>query len=70
MAAASWSSASLPDRGSWVDIDDDGVVTVNGKELKEPYLEQRSFGKCDIELPCQVPDDSYFVMGRPSRDVG
>lgn len=49
--------------GSWVDIDDDGVVTVNGKELKEPYLEKRSFGKCDIELPCQVPDDSYFVMG-------
>lgn len=49
--------------GSWVDIDDDGVVTVNGKELQEPYLEQRSLGKCDIELPCQVPDDSYFVMG-------
>ena len=49
--------------GDWVDIDQDGTVFVNGSELMEPYLEEKSFGDADIELPYQVPDGKYFVMG-------
>lgn len=49
--------------GSWVDINDDGVVTVNGDKLDEPYVNELALGECDIELPYQVPDNRYFVMG-------
>lgn len=49
--------------GDWVDIDTDGTVYVNGKELDEPYLEEKALGDCDIELPYQVPDGRLFVMG-------
>lgn len=49
--------------GQWVDIDEDGNVYVNDELLNEPYLKERAFGDCDIELPYQVPDGRYFVMG-------
>lgn len=49
--------------GSWVDIDQDGNVTVDGMPLEEPYLTERAFGETNIELPYQVPDGRYFVMG-------
>lgn len=49
--------------GEWVDIDKDGNVTVNGEELEEPYLTEKAFGECDIELPYQVPEGKIFVMG-------
>ena len=49
--------------GSWVDIDKDGNVSVDGKVLDEPYLQEKAFGDCDIELPMQVPDARWFVMG-------
>lgn len=49
--------------GSWVDISDDGVVTVDGKQLDEPYVNELALGECDIELPYQVPENRYFVMG-------
>ena len=49
--------------GQWVDIDDDGNVSVDGKLLSEPYLTEKALGDCDIELPYQVPDNRYFCMG-------
>ena len=49
--------------GSWVDISADGNVSINGEPLDEPYLVEKAFGECDIELPYQVPDGRYFVMG-------
>lgn len=49
--------------GDWVDIKADGTVLVNGVELEEPYLKEKSFGKCDLELPYQVPENKYFLMG-------
>ena len=49
--------------GQWVDIDEDGSVYVDGEPLDEPYLAEKSFGGCDIQLPYQVPDGRYFVMG-------
>ena len=49
--------------GDWVDVKEDGTVFVNGAELDEPYLEEKAFGDCDIDLPYQVPDGRIFVMG-------
>lgn len=49
--------------GDYVNIDDSGVVSVNGKVIDEPYVSELSKGTCDIELPYQVPDGRIFVMG-------
>lgn len=49
--------------GEWVDMDDSGNVTIDGEPLEEPYLTEKSLGECDIELPYQVPEGRYFVMG-------
>lgn len=49
--------------GSWINIDEDGTVYVNNKIIDEPYLTEKALGDCDIELPYQVPDGRYFVMG-------
>lgn len=49
--------------GAWVNIDDEGNVYVNDAALEEPYLTEKAFGDCNIELPYQVPDGRYFVMG-------
>lgn len=49
--------------GQWVDIDGSGTVYLNGKELEEPYLEEKALGETNIEYPYQVPEDRYFVMG-------
>lgn len=49
--------------GDIIEIDDDGNVKVNGCEIYEPYLSNKSKGKCDIEFPYQVPDNRIFVMG-------
>ena len=49
--------------GDWMDIAQDGTVSVNGTPMEEPYLEEKAFGDADIELPYQVPDGRIFVMG-------
>ena len=49
--------------GEWVNIDEEGNVYINDVLLDEPYLEQKDFGDCNIELPYQVPEGKVFVMG-------
>lgn len=49
--------------GDWIDIDRDGNVFVNSELLEEPYLTEKAFGECNIELPYQVPENSIFVLG-------
>lgn len=49
--------------GDWVDIDRDGNVYVNEELIEEPYLVEKAFGICDLELPYQVPENKFFVMG-------
>ena len=44
-------------------MDKDGTVYINGVQLEEPYLTEKAMGDCNIELPFQVPDGGYFVMG-------
>ena len=49
--------------GDWVNITEDGTVFVNNEVIDEPYLTEKAFGECNIQLPYQVPDSRIFVMG-------
>lgn len=49
--------------GQWVDIDAEGNVYVDGTLLEEPYITEKSFGDCNIELPYQIPENRIFCMG-------
>ena len=49
--------------GQWVDIDESGNVSVDGKPLDEPYITEKSFGDANVDFPYQVPDNRYFCMG-------
>lgn len=49
--------------GDWIRIEEDGTVFVNDEELTEPYVMEKAFGDCNIEMPYQVPDGRIFVMG-------
>lgn len=49
--------------GSWIDINSDGIVSVDGQIFDEPYITDRALGDCNIAMPFQVPDGRYFVMG-------
>jgi signal peptidase I len=54
--------------GQWVNIDAEGNVSVDGELLDEPYLVEKAYGETNIELPYQVPENRYFLMG-DNRDV-
>jgi len=49
--------------GDWIDIDEDGNVSVNGVVLEETYISEKSLEPTDIEFPYQVPENKYFVLG-------
>lgn len=54
--------------GEWINLDGSGNVFINGEPLDEPYLTGKSYGQTNIELPYQVPDERYFLMG-DNREV-
>lgn len=49
--------------GDVVDIDENGVVSVNGRDLYEPYVDELALGNTDLTYPYQVPEDRYFMLG-------
>lgn len=49
--------------GSVIQMDDAGLVVVDGEPLEEPYVAEPSIGQCNILFPCNVPIHHYFVMG-------
>lgn len=55
-------------QGDFVNIDKDGIVYVNGEELKEDYVKEFLKGESDIKYPVQVSDNSIFVLS-DERDV-
>jgi len=48
--------------GSWVVIDTEGNVSVDGQKIEETYVENKTLGEYDIEFPYQVPDGEWFVL--------
>jgi signal peptidase I len=68
LVSFSWQNKLLIKRiigmpGDIIDISDDGVVSVNGEELDEPYVDELALGESDLEYPYQVPENRYFVLG-------
>lgn len=53
---------------SQVSIDVFGAVSVNGSELDEPYIENKTLGQSNLDFPYNVPANSYFVLG-DNRDI-
>ena len=49
--------------GDTVDISEDGVVSINGKTLNEPYVKEKALGLCDQEFPFEVPLGQMFLLG-------
>lgn len=49
--------------GDRVEIDSAGTVNVNESAIPEPYIADPAPGQIEIAMPCQVPQESYFVMG-------
>ena len=49
--------------GNVISIDGNGLVTVNGEVLEEPYVDELALGECDLSFPYQVPENRFFVMG-------
>lgn len=49
--------------GDRINIDINGNVYVNDVLLDEPYVTDKALGECDIEFPCYVTDNHYFVLG-------
>ena len=47
----------------WVNIDLEGNIYINNKLIEENYIEEKSFGKSNIEFPYQVPEGTYFILG-------
>ena len=54
--------------GSYIEIADDGSVSIDGEAISEPYVTNPTPGQCDIEFPYVVPYGKVFVMG-DARDV-
>lgn len=54
--------------GDQIEIDSEGNVYVNGGMIQEPYLAEKSPGKCDLEFPYEVPEGMVFVLG-DNRDI-
>ncbi len=49
--------------GETVNIDDSGVVYVDGTAITEPYLTDTVTLKGNITYPCEVPEGYAFVLG-------
>jgi len=49
--------------GDKIDIDYNGVVSLNGETLNEPYISAPNLGNPTVDLPLQVPAGQLFVMG-------
>ena len=49
--------------GKQINFNADGTVLVDGEEQEESYLQEKSVGQYNIELPHYVPNNCYFVMG-------
>lgn len=49
--------------GQLIDMDQDGVFSVDGQVLAEPYVKEHSPGETNIEFPYQVPENRIFCVG-------
>lgn len=55
--------------GSWVTIDTNGDIYIDGKLLEEDYVINKTLGDGDIEYPYQVKDGHMFVMSDDRENI-
>ena len=56
--------------GDVISIDGNGLVTVNGEVLEEPYVDEPALGECDLSFPYQVPENRFHskpVFSYPAK---
>jgi len=58
----------IAEAGDLVNIDGQGIVYINDVAIVEPYVTEASLSPIDINLPFQVPDSCFFLMG-DNREV-
>lgn len=56
-------------QGQWVNIDDKGIVSVDGNVLEEKYVTNLFQGDYSIDFPYQVPNESYFVLSDDRENI-
>ena len=54
--------------GSTVEMDENGIITVDGVIPEESYVQQSASGQCNISFPYTVPEGQFFVMGDNRTD--
>lgn len=54
--------------GDWVNIEQDGLVYINGEKIEENYVKEFIKGDASDEYPIQVGEKSVFVLS-DERDV-
>ena len=54
--------------GDWVNIEQDGLVFVNGEKIEENYVKEFIKGDASDEYPIQVGEKSVFVLS-DERDI-
>lgn len=52
-----------------VDITEDGIVSVNGEVLDEPYAKNLQLGEGTIKFPYTVPKEQWFVLSDDRSQV-
>lgn len=72
LCCISWGNKKLLKRviglpGDEINMDIDGNVYVNNEMIREPYVSEKALGECDIEFPCLVPENSFFILGDHRR---
>ncbi len=55
--------------GEEIDIDENGVVSVNGTPIDEPYAQAKDQGKSNIKYPYTVPPGHLFVLSDKRDNV-
>lgn len=53
----------IASNGDTINIDKQGVVSVNGSLINESYAVISPEGECDTTFPYTVPQNRFFVMG-------
>ncbi len=53
----------IASESQWINISQEGDVYVDDELITEDYVKEKGFGDTNINLPYQVPDGKYFVLG-------
>ena len=54
--------------GDVISIDGNGLVTVNGEVLEEPYVDEPALGECDLSFPYHAGSCPWKAGRRHSED--